>query len=327
MTGLLEGVVAEQTKLTALDKRKAAFASDPNTVSFASNMLFGRKSEKIREIKLDDIEIGAQVRRTFSETEIAELAESIKEHGLLQPVTVYAIENNRFHLVCGEKRCRACRLAGLTAITAYIISPPKNDIELIALQIIENLHRSNPPTFEIASAVSKMEQSGLKVEQITEMISCSREFVFQLLRFDKLSALEKERFADCSKQFLLRYCQLKNKAPEAAAKILEAAEKEEREEIYRMAETALAALQRENKPSGGKSGTNGAKDGSRIKISLNLHDLDKITPAASDMYRTYMDEHPDETEQSLMMKALSFYLNSLKGSGDFGAGSRAESEV
>ena len=327
MTGLLEGVVAEQTKMTALDKRKAAFAADPNTVNFASNMLFGRKSEKIREIKLDDIEIGPQVRRTFAQDEIAELSASIKEHGLLQPVTVYAVENNRFHLVCGEKRCRACRLAGLTAITAYIISPPKNDVELIALQIIENLHRSNPPTFEIAAAVSKMEHSGLKVEQIMEMISCSREFVYQLLRFDKLSSLEKERFADFSKQFLLRYCQLKEKDPQAAAKILEAAEKGEREKIYRMAENALAALQRDNKTGGGKLGKRGEKDGSRIKISLNLHDLDKITPEASDMYRAYMDEHPDETEQSLMLKALSFYLNSLNGSSDFGAGSRAEPEV
>lgn len=332
MAGIISGLIAEQVaakeqKQSALDRHKAAFSSDPNTLGFTSNLLFGaHKNDKVKEIKLEDLEVSPQVRKTFIADEISELAASIKEHGLLQPITVYPIEGNRYHLVCGEKRYRACKQANLATITAYLISPPKNKVELIALQIIENLHRSNPPTFEIAEAISQMQENGLKITDIVDMISCSREYVYQLLRFHKLTEEEKSLFANWPKQFLLNYCRIKDKSPSLAEKLFDAAKKQPKERVTLMAKTVWEKLQQQQQQNEGENQDNDVTPSKekfpRIKLNISFSELDKISPTASGDFKAYLSAHPQETPQALAAKALVHYLNFLQEGGEIFAQNR-----
>lgn len=284
----------------SLEKRMQAFDLD-STLSLNTEALFENKSDKIKELSLESIEVGPQVRKTFIESELLELAQSIQDHGLMQPITVYPIEHNKYHLVCGEKRYRACKIADLEKITAYIINPPKDNLELIAMQIIENLHRSNPPVFEIAEAIGKMHESGLEIPQIVEMISSNKTYVYDMLRFNALSVEEKEAFKDYPKIFLLRFCSFKELNPELAQRIVQLTRYQDKENIYR-----LLNKWTDEPPKPKKENTV-----SKIKLNLKFSELDKIEPNLSSRYKAYFDQNPKETERSFVAKALAFYLNAL----------------
>lgn len=244
----MESIVRDEIrqKESALERRKRAMASD---MSFGqvSDALFGRSHERLKEIPASSIDVKPQVRKTFIDSEIEELSRDIAARGLLNPVTVFAEEDGRYRLVCGEKRYRACVKAGLSAVTCYIIDPPHSDIDLIALQIVENLHRSDPPLFEIAAALGIMNDSGASIPEIMEKISMrnGKTWVYEMLRFNReLDNGEKERFADFPKQFLLQYCQIKKKRPEAAMKIFQDAEKSPRDRVIRYTAAFLKDLNR-----------------------------------------------------------------------------------
>jgi len=116
---------------------------------------FGGKDSGVQELPISSIDTKKQVRTVFSEEAIDRLGKSFKEHGLLNPITVYS-ENGRYYVVCGERRFRACIHIRLNTVKAIVVAKPESENELIALQIIENLHRTNPPAIDIVNALGQL---------------------------------------------------------------------------------------------------------------------------------------------------------------------------
>jgi ParB family chromosome partitioning protein len=128
-----------------------------------------------------------QTRRTFDESALAELAESIKARGLAQPVVVRPAANGRFVLVLGERRCRASKLAGQTAVAA-IVRQLGNE-QAAEMTIVENLQRQDLNCLEQAQAFVRLSREfSLTQEQIGQRTGVSRESVANYMRLLKLPA-------------------------------------------------------------------------------------------------------------------------------------------
>jgi ParB family chromosome partitioning protein len=98
-----------------------------------------------------------QPRRDFDEQALQELAQSIKMHDIIQPVTVAKLSGNKYRLISGERRWRASKLAGIKDIPAYVRQA--NDQELLELALLENLQREDLNAMEIALSYKRMMES------------------------------------------------------------------------------------------------------------------------------------------------------------------------
>ena len=145
-------------------------------------------SSTINEIALDQIEANPnQPRREFDPVALEELANSIRELGLVQPITLRQIADNRFQIIAGERRWRASQLAGLTAIPAYIRTI--KDESVMELALVENIQREDLNAIEIALAYEHLlEKSGMTQERVAERVGKSRAAVANYLRLLKLPA-------------------------------------------------------------------------------------------------------------------------------------------
>lgn len=137
-------------------------------------------------IPLDQIAVNPkQPRHDFDPQALAELAESIKLHDIIQPVTVARLPNGKFSLISGERRFRAAKMAGLKDIPAYIRMA--NDQELLELALLENLQRENLNAIEIALSYRRlMDECDLTQEQVSERMKKERSTVTNYLRLLKL---------------------------------------------------------------------------------------------------------------------------------------------
>jgi ParB family transcriptional regulator, chromosome partitioning protein len=144
--------------------------------------------DAVHQIALDRIDHNPyQTRTNFEEAALKELAESIKESGLAQPVVVRPGTNGRFILVLGERRCRASRLAGNSAIPA-IVRQLGNE-QAAELTVIENLQRQDLNCLEQAHAFARLSREfNLTQEQIGKRVGTSRESVANYMRLLKLPA-------------------------------------------------------------------------------------------------------------------------------------------
>lgn len=121
-----------------------------------------------------------QPRRTFTDENLAELAESIRHHGVIQPVIVRQ-RGESFELVVGERRLRAARLAGLKEIPAFVRD--MSDVELMEVAIIENLQREDLNAIEEATAIKQLQESlGYTQERLAQRLGKSRPYVANSLR-------------------------------------------------------------------------------------------------------------------------------------------------
>lgn len=136
----------------------------------------------IGKVPLDIIESNPyQPRETFDEEALIELAASIKEQGVIQPVTVRKAENGKLQLISGERRCKASRLAGLETIPAYIISA--TDHSMLEMAIVENIQRENLNPVEIALGYKQLVQGyNLTQEMLGERLGKSRSSIANYLR-------------------------------------------------------------------------------------------------------------------------------------------------
>ncbi len=118
-------------------------------------------SSTINEIPLDQIEPNAdQPRSLFDEEALKELALSIHEIGIIQPITLRQIAENRFQIIAGERRWRASQMAGLKTIPAYIRTI--NDENVMEMALVENIQREDLNAIEIALAYEHLlEQTGM----------------------------------------------------------------------------------------------------------------------------------------------------------------------
>ena len=146
------------------------------------------KENAIYEIAVDQIENNPfQPRIEFEEEALLELAESISEHGLVQPITVRRLSENQFQLISGERRLRASKLAGLTMIPAYVRTADNE--QMIEFALIENIQRKDLNPLEIAMGYQRlMDECKLNTEQTAKKVGKSRPTVTHFLSLLKLPA-------------------------------------------------------------------------------------------------------------------------------------------
>lgn len=137
-------------------------------------------------LKIDEIEPNrSQPRKSFDEASLEELAESISEHGLLQPILVRPLTLGGYEIVAGERRYRASRLAGLTEVP--VIIRELGEAETMELALIENLQREDLSPLEEAQGYNVlMEEHGFTQEEVARSVGKSRSAVANSLRLLKL---------------------------------------------------------------------------------------------------------------------------------------------
>lgn len=145
-------------------------------------------SSSIGEIAIEKIEANPnQPRREFDEQALQELAASIKEFGVIQPITLRKTESDRYQIIAGERRFRASQLAGKRAIPAYILEA--NDENTMEMALIENIQREDLNAIEIALAYQQLvEQHNLSQEQLSKRVGKGRATIANFLRLLKLPA-------------------------------------------------------------------------------------------------------------------------------------------
>jgi ParB family transcriptional regulator, chromosome partitioning protein len=140
----------------------------------------------IMRIPVDVIDANPkQPRRDFDETSLNELAESIKTHDIIQPITVTKMASGRYRLISGERRLRAAKIAGLIDIPAYIRQT--NDQQLLELALLENLQREDLNSMDVALSYKRMmEELDFTQEQVAERMSKDRSTIANFIRLLKL---------------------------------------------------------------------------------------------------------------------------------------------
>ena len=144
------------------------------------------KTQSNIDIPLSEIEINPfQPRADFDEQALNELSESVKVHGVIQPITVRQLSNNKFQLIAGERRLRASKMAGYKTIPAYVRKA--DDQEMLEIALIENIQREELNAVEIAINYKRlMEECNLNQEQLGNRLGKNRTTVTNYLRLLKL---------------------------------------------------------------------------------------------------------------------------------------------
>ncbi|MEO7725789.1 MAG: ParB/RepB/Spo0J family partition protein [Burkholderiales bacterium] len=134
------------------------------------------------ELKIDLLQPGKyQPRMQMGETALKELADSIKAQGVIQPILVRPVGGGRYEIIAGERRWRAARIAGLTAVPALVREVPDN--AALAMALIENIQREDLNALEQANGIQRLvTEFGITHDQAAEMVGRSRSAVTNLLR-------------------------------------------------------------------------------------------------------------------------------------------------
>ena len=153
--------------------------------------MFFRDKLKLTKLSPDKVLPNpSQPRKVFQEAELEGLAQSIAENGLLQPVTVRR-ENGAYYLIAGERRLRACKLAGLKEIPALVADCEPEDSAVLAL--LENLQRKDLQMFEQANAiVNLLREWQITQEEAAKRLGMSQSYLANKIRLLKLSPEEQE---------------------------------------------------------------------------------------------------------------------------------------
>ena len=143
----------------------------------------------VSEIDLNNISINPnQPRTNFKKESINELKKSIKELGLIQPITVRELKNNKFQLISGERRLRAFKLIGLNTIPSYVRKA--NDIESLEMALVENIQREDLDPIEIALSYNKLlKEINLTQEELSLRIGKERSTISNYIRLLKLDPI------------------------------------------------------------------------------------------------------------------------------------------
>ena len=158
--------------------------TDITSIDISGNYVAGA----IAQIEIDKIETNPfQPRTDFDETALAELSESIKNQGVIQPVTVRKMGYDKYQLISGERRLRASKMAGLKTIPVFI--RVANDEQMLEMALIENIHRENLNAIEVAISYQRLlEECKLTQDQLSEKVGKDRSTVANFLRLLKLPA-------------------------------------------------------------------------------------------------------------------------------------------
>ena len=145
-------------------------------------------SGSISEIDIKNIEANPfQPRTKFEEEALNELSQSIKELGIIQPVTVRKLGYDKYQLISGERRFRASQLAGLTAIPAYVRIA--NDQAMLEMALVENIQRAELDAIEVAISYQRLiEECKLTQEEMSQRVGKKRSTISNYLRLLRLPA-------------------------------------------------------------------------------------------------------------------------------------------
>jgi ParB family chromosome partitioning protein len=182
--------MAKAIKKQALGRGLSALLKDPdNDIKTATDKNADKVVGNIIELDLDAIEINPfQPRSNFNEESLKELAISIKELGVIQPITVRKLDFNKYQLISGERRLRASALVGLTTVPAYIRIA--NDNESLVMALVENIQRHDLDPIEIALSYQRLiDEIQLTQEQMSDRVGKKRSTIANYLRLLKLDPI------------------------------------------------------------------------------------------------------------------------------------------
>ena len=182
--------MAKATKKQALGRGLSALLQDPtNDIKSIQDKNADKVIGNIIELNINAIEVNPfQPRTKFNEESLRELASSIKELGVIQPITVRKIAFNKFQLVSGERRFRASKLIGLETIPSYIRIA--NDQESLEMALVENIQRQDLDAIEIALSYQRLiDEINLTQEQMSVRVGKKRSTISNYLRLLKLDPI------------------------------------------------------------------------------------------------------------------------------------------
>ncbi|MBU3822637.1 ParB/RepB/Spo0J family partition protein [Flavobacteriaceae bacterium XHP0103] len=182
--------MAKAVKKQALGRGLSALLKDPsNDIQSVQDKNADKVIGNIIELELDAIEVNPfQPRTNFSEESLLELASSIRELGIIQPITVRKLGFNKYQLVSGERRFRASKIVGLETIPAYIRIA--NDQESLEMALVENIQRQDLDAIEIALSYQRLiDEINLTQEQMSERVGKKRSTITNYLRLLKLDPI------------------------------------------------------------------------------------------------------------------------------------------
>jgi ParB family chromosome partitioning protein len=175
------------TKRNALGKGLSALLENANT-DITNTRLEGdtKLVGSVSTIEISKIETNPfQPRTQFDVDALNELAGSIKEHGIIQPITVRKLGYDKYQLISGERRFRASQIAGLTSVPAYIRIA--NDQAMLEMALVENIQRENLDAIEVAISYKRLiDECSLTQEQLSQKVSKQRSTITNYLRLLKL---------------------------------------------------------------------------------------------------------------------------------------------
>ena len=182
--------MAKAIKKQALGRGLSALLKDPtNDIQSVEDTNADKVVGNIIELELDTIKVNPfQPRTNFNEETLKELATSIKELGVIQPITVRKIDFNKYELISGERRLRASKLAGLKTVPAYIRIA--NDNESLVMALVENIQRHDLYPIEIAMSYQRLiDEIQLTQEQMSDRVGKKRSTISNYLRLLKLDPI------------------------------------------------------------------------------------------------------------------------------------------
>ncbi|MFZ4672377.1 MAG: ParB/RepB/Spo0J family partition protein [Flavobacterium sp.] len=182
--------MAKAIKKQALGRGLSALLKDPeNDIKSVNDKNADKVVGNIIELDIKVIAINPfQPRTNFNEDSIQELASSIKELGVIQPITVRKLDFNKYQLISGERRLRASKVAGLKTIPAYIRIA--NDNESLIMALVENIQRHDLDPIEIALSYQRLiDEIQLTQEQMSERVGKKRSTIANYLRLLKLDPI------------------------------------------------------------------------------------------------------------------------------------------
>jgi ParB family transcriptional regulator, chromosome partitioning protein len=182
--------MTQVVKKQALGRGLSALLKDPeNNIQSVDDKNADKVVGNIIELDIDSIEINPfQPRSNFNEESLRELATSIRELGVIQPITVRKIDFNQYQLISGERRLRASKLSGLTTIPAYIRIA--NDNESLIMALVENIQRHDLDPIEIALSYQRLiDEIQLTQEQMSDRVGKKRSTIANYLRLLKLDPI------------------------------------------------------------------------------------------------------------------------------------------
>ena len=182
--------MAKAIKKQALGRGLSALLKDPeNDIQSVSDKNADKVVGSIIELDIAAIEINPfQPRSNFNQDSLQELASSIKELGLIQPITVRKLDFNKYQLISGERRLRASTLVGLKTVPAYIRIA--NDNESLVMALVENIQRHDLDPIEIALSYQRLiDEIQLTQEQMSERVGKKRSTIANYLRLLKLDPI------------------------------------------------------------------------------------------------------------------------------------------